>query len=64
MLTILISDQIPIPSSGTQQECKDIAPKLEVSCYLMLIQCNASLTRELNSNGYQEHVNFSKVAWP
>ena len=37
---------------------------LEVSYHLMLVQCNTSPTRQPNGDGYQEYVDFSKVAWP
>ena len=61
MLTILFSDQISSPSFGTQQESKGIAPKLEVSYHLILVQCNTSPTRQQNGDRYQEYVDFSKT---
>ena len=64
MLTILFSDQISSPSFGTQQESKGIAPKLEVSYDLILVQCNTSPTRQQNGDRYQEYVDFSKTVWP
>ena len=61
MLTILFTDQISSPSFGTQQESKGIAPKLEVSYHLILVQCNTSPTRQQNGDRYQEYVDFSKA---